>query len=301
MTTFLSPQWAFERYEAIRHRLPRAEFPSKSTFGQSLADTAQHFDAYILDAFGVMNRGEEAIAGAVDRLQELRGMGKRLIVLTNAASYTRVQLLAKYHRLGFGFTADEVVSSRDVALASLPVLESGAPWAAAALAEDDFSDSPFPLHNLHLDPSLYERAGGFLLLSSQNWSDADTIRLRDALRQNSRPLVVANPDLVAPRVDGLSLEPGTIAHEIADQLGTQPLFFGKPYNNAFDVALARLAGIPKSRIAMVGDTLHTDVLGGAAAGIGTILITRHGLFRGLEVDPFIQTSGICPNWVVETT
>ncbi|GIS17855.1 MAG: hypothetical protein CM15mP119_2590 [Alphaproteobacteria bacterium] len=30
---------------------------------------------------------------------------------------------------------------------------------------------------------------------------------------------------------------------------------------------------------MVGDSLHTDILGGAAAGLGTILITNYGLLR----------------------
>jgi ribonucleotide monophosphatase NagD (HAD superfamily) len=52
---------------------------------------------------------------------------------------------------------------------------------------------------------------------------------------------------------------------------------------------------------MVGDTLHTDVLGGAAAGIGTILITDHGLFKGFDVAPYITQSGIQPDWIVSTT
>ncbi|MFD1810358.1 HAD hydrolase-like protein [Gemmobacter lanyuensis] len=36
---------------------------------------------------------------------------------------------------------------------------------------------------------------------------------------------------------------------------------------------------------MVGDTLHTDILGGQAAGHGTILVTDHGLFKGRDVAP----------------
>ncbi|NIZ63395.1 HAD family hydrolase [Sedimentitalea sp. CY04] len=296
-------KWAFQRYESVRAELPTAEFPQTSLSGHDLRDTASDFDAYILDAFGVLNRGETAIDGAVERMAELRALGKRLIVLTNAASYTRVEILAKYHRLGFDFDASEVVSSRDVAFANLPILPSSKVWAAAAAQGDDFSDAPEAAQIAHLtdNPDLLNTAGGFLILSSARWRDADTAALSKALNDNPRPFIIANPDLVAPREDGLSLEPGLFAHDIIAQTGVKAAFYGKPYGNAFEIALDRLTGIPRHRIAMVGDTLHTDVLGGAAAGIGTILVTDHGLFRGHEVAPFIGKSAIRPDWIVKTT
>ena len=33
-------------------------------------------------------------------------------------------------------------------------------------------------------------------------------------------------------------------------------------------------GLPPERLAMVGDTLHTDVLGGRAAGMGAVLVAE---------------------------
>ncbi|MFY0662070.1 MAG: TIGR01459 family HAD-type hydrolase [Shimia sp.] len=299
----IDTQTAFARYESLRDALPSATFPAASLNCRDLSDTAANYDAYILDAFGVLNRGETAIGGAVERMADLRAAGKRLIVLTNAASYTRVEILAKYHRLGFDFTADEVVSSRDVAFANLPKLSDDKVWAAISAEGDDFSDAPnqATVEDLIAAPDLIDTAGGFLFLSTARWRDTDTAALRQALKANPRPLVIANPDLVAPREDGLSIEPGMIAHDILAQTGTDAAFYGKPYGNAFDTALARLDGIPRHRIAMVGDTLHTDVLGGAAAGIGTILITDHGLFKGFDVMPYIQKSGIQPDWIVATT
>lgn len=297
----ITTDWAFDRYEAIRPRLPKARYPEISKHAANLAELAGHFDAFVLDAFGVLNRGEDPIPGAPERMHELREMGKKLIVLTNAASYTRTELLAKYHRLGFDFESSEVVSSREVALASLPDLPDGKPWAAISLPHDSYSDSSFPLESLSNDPTLYDRAGGFLFLSSGALGKDDCARLTKALAGNPRPLIVANPDLVAPRVSGLSVEPGTIAHEIADTLPCSPSFFGKPFPNAFDVAIARLLGVERQRIAMVGDTLHTDILGGAAAGLGTVLITDHGLFQGCDTAPYIQRSGIRPDWIIPTT
>lgn len=297
----ITTDWAFDRYEAIRPRLPSAAYPAVSNHAANLADLAVHFDAFILDAFGVLNRGEDPVPGAPERMAELRAMGKKLIVLTNAASYTRDDLLAKYHRLGFDFIAAEVVSSRDVAFAALPDLPKDKPWAAISLPNDDFSDSPISLEPLLQDPTLYQRAGGFVFLSSGAFNTDAQAKLTAALAQNPRPLIVANPDLVAPRASGLSIEPGAVAHKIADALTISPSFFGKPFGNAFDVAIARLQGVDARRIAMVGDTLHTDILGGAASGLGTVLITDHGLFQGYETAPYIDRSGIRPDWIVPTT
>ena len=49
---------------------------------------------------------------------------------------------------------------------------------------------------------------------------------------------------------------------------------------------------------MVGDTLHTDILGGAAAGIKTILVTAHGLYKGQDITPYLDTSKIIPDYII---
>ena len=117
-------------------------------------------------------------------------------------------------------------------------------------------------------------------------------RLAAELTRNPRPLVVGNPDLVAPRESGLTIEPGYWAHELQDRTGIAPRFFGKPYAEAFAIALAGSMG---GRYAMIGDTLHTDILGGQAAGLETILVTDHGLFAGRDATAYVSRSGIVPD------
>ncbi|MEM1343425.1 MAG: HAD-IIA family hydrolase [Pseudomonadota bacterium] len=290
---------AFARYEAVRARLPQATFASGSRHAGSLADLAEAFDVFVLDAFGVLNVGERAIPGAVARMAALRAAGKRLIVLTNSATYSRTAALAKYRALGFDFSAEEVVSSRDVAAAALAGRDGL--WAAASGPGADFSDLTLPLADLEADPSLFERADGFVLLSSAGWDSARQARLIAALQERPRPLVVANPDLVAPRESGLTLEPGWWAHAAAEAAGIAPEFCGKPFANAYDAVLARLTQADPARIAMVGDTLHTDILGGRAAGLATVLVTEHGLFAGRSTAPYIARSGIVPDYIVPTT
>ena len=135
-----------------------------SVRARDLADVADRYDAFVLDAFGVLNVGDTPIPGAVARMAELRALGKRLIVLTNAASYPRAAALVKYHRLGFDFTADEVVSSRDVAVARLAAIAPGALWAAASAAGDGFADIPARVIDLIDTPDAFDQADGLPVL-----------------------------------------------------------------------------------------------------------------------------------------
>ncbi|MFA3920576.1 HAD-IIA family hydrolase [Ruegeria hyattellae] len=284
-------QNAFDRYEAIRIRMPLAVFPTETTQCTGLLEIADQFDAFVLDSFGVLNVGETAIPGAVTCIQQLRARCKRLIVLTNAASYTRATAVRRYRALGFDFAPNEVVSSRDVAVARLDEVLPGARWGAIAAPDDQFSDIEAQVEHWS-----GQEVDGFLFLSSAAL-DADILAsLSAAIRHRKRPFVIANPDLVAPRETGLSKEPGYYANQLADTLNIAPVFFGKPFNNAFDDAKDRLPGIQSHRIAMVGDTLHTDILGGAAAGFRTVLVRDHGLFAGHATETFINRSGIVPDF-----
>lgn len=290
---------AFARYEAVRPRLPQASFPRQSQHAASLSAVAERWDGFILDAYGVLNVGETAIPGAVARMAELRAMGKKLCVLTNGAGAPQAVALAKYHRLGFDFTADEVVSSRDVAVAQLDSIAAGAHWGAITGPLDDFHDMPQKVSDL-IRSDVWDQVDGFLFLSATRWTPALRQRLYRAMRDRPRPLVVANPDLVAPNERAFSIEPGFWAHELLDALALPNHWFGKPFTAGLLAAAAR-TGLDPARLAMVGDTLHTDILGGSAAGMGTVLVAGHGLFAGHDPAPFIARSGIVPDAVVATT
>ena len=109
---------------------------------------------------------------------------------------------------------------------------------------------------------------------------------------------MGNPDWVAPNEQRLSVEPGYFAHQLSPINGVTLHCFGKPFSNIYQLAWAGLESIPKQRILMVGDTLHTDILGGAAHGVKTALVTDHGLFAKHDVSPYITQSGIVPDYIM---
>jgi len=295
----LSTDAAFDRYEQIRDRLPRAQFCATPQACHTLADVAPHVDAFVLDAFGVLNVGATPIPGAVERIAQLRAMGKRLIVLTNAASDDHGFAVAKFRGLGFDFSADEIITSRDVCVQNIRADLPKGRWGAVCKASDTLDD--IDLDIVAWTAEAQPEVDGFLMLSSERIDDALMQALEHALRARMRPLVCANPDLVAPRETGLSCEPGFFTHALADRTGVVPQFFGKPFGNAFQAVMDRLGTVLPERVAMVGDTLHTDVLGGAAAGMKTVLIEEHGLFKGHDVATYMRRCGIYPDFICPTT
>ena len=257
----LGAAWA--RYEAIRDRLPGPRPGGAPKAVPDLLSIADRFDGFLFDSFGVLNVGDTAIPGANDCLDTLRAQGKAIRLLTNAASYTGDAALAKYERLGVTVARSEIISSRDVTLAHLDDSTPGIDWAAICAADDRFEDrGDHRIHDLLTDDD-WDSAEGFLFLSSERWDMDRQDRLIASLKRRARPVVVGNPDLVAPREVGLTLEPGYYAHDLLDRTGIAPRLYGKPYPEAFEMALADL---PQGRYAMIGDTLHTDILGGQAAG-----------------------------------
>ena len=298
-------QWAFSFYEKNRHRLPKASFPNSSITVDNLEAIAGEFDVFILDAFGVLNVGEGAITGAPERIAALQKAGKRVIVLTNGATFTAQKSRQKYAGFGFDFSLNDVVASRNVLANELNSHDPDLQWGVAAIPEANLVDFGPNFHLLKDDQTDYDNADGLILLSSLGWNIGLHAKMLQSLKVNPRPLLVGNPDVVAPREDKFSIEPGFYAHDIANQTSVEPLFCGKPFTNSFDAVKARLnsegSTVPASRIAMVGDTLHTDILGGAAAGYRTILVENHGLFRGQKTAPYIDDCGIIPDFIVPTT
>ena len=293
---------ACARYEAVRDRLPIARFPAAAREAPDLSALAAEIDVFVLDGFGVLNVGDSPVPGAPERMAELRAMGKRLIVLTNSATHPSRETAAKYAKLGFDFAMEDIVSSRDALAAALAASPGRLRWGVACTPRSKIGELAADAFSLLDDPDAYDAAEGFVLLSGDDWTPARQAMLEDALRRRPRPVLCGNPDLVAPRETGLTLEPGFHAHAMQDATGAAPLFYGKPFADAFALAAARIApGVSPARVAMVGDTLHTDILGGAAQGWRTVLVRAHGLLKDLDHHALIARTGIVPDYVVETT
>lgn len=272
--------------------MPQATTTRATREISALTDIADEVSAFVFDAFGVLNVGETLIKGADHRLDQLRALGRHIRILTNAASYDRAGAVEKFKRLGLRIEPDEIITSRDAALAALtPGL-----WGAIAAPEDRLADIDVDLLRLGDRVEDFDRVDGFLFLSSSGWTPARQDVLLASLQRKKRHVIIANADLAAPRDHGFSLEPGHFGHLLMDEGIDTVRFFGKPFEEVYDLVEQSLSGVPTDKIAMCGDTLHTDIMGAAARNWRTVLVTQDGLFSGHNTLEFCQKSGLHPDW-----
>jgi len=294
----LNTDWAFAQYERVRSMLPAASFPERWNTISKIEEIADQVDVFLLDAFGVLNVGREVIPGAPDWVASLQRAGKKVLVVANGSSVSPDASLLRFKDMGFDFAPEDVIASRNVLGSTLKGRKQTL-WGVMLSANGGIEQVPVNTVRLGEIRNNFDRVEGFILFGTSEWSEKQQELLVTSLKGNPRPVLVGNPDIVAPREYGLSLEPGWFAHDIHERCGIKPEFFGKPFTNIYEHALARVGPeVARERIVMVGDTLHTDVWGGAAIGAKTVLMADYGLFAGLDVVPFIEKSGIVPNWIM---
>ncbi len=287
---------AWQEYRRAERRLPPKPSPVVPRRIADVAAIAAEFDLIVLDAWGVLNLGEETIATAPGAVARLRAAGKRLVVLSNSGSRDADAGAARLRSLGFDFAAPEIVTGLELvpdALARLALPDAIGLIAKPSPPLPAVTGAMLALGDAAAD---YERVAGFLFLSTDGWTEARQRLLQASLARSPRSLIVANPDIASPEDEGLEAEPGWYAHRIADATATRPNFCGKPFPAIYALMRARNPGVPPERVLCVGDTLHTDILGGRAAGCRTLLI-EDGFCRGQDGFALAAESGIWPDFI----
>ena len=102
------------------------------------------------------------------------------------------------------------------------------------------------------------------------------------------PMICANPDRVVEHGDRLLYCGGALA-DLYEARGGMIRMAGKPYRPIYDEALRHAeaaAGRPlaRRRILAIGDSVRTDAIGAAAAGLDLLFIT--GSIHAEELDAF---------------
>lgn len=271
----------------------------------TLADLADLADIFVMDGYGVLNVDRDPVPGMVDMVNMMQAAGKAIYFLSNGASHETARTLDTLTRMGYRLCQSRALSSWDLAWGEFDGQPSGdGPWGAALPDDLAMEKLPRPMVRLTDTASPYEEAGGFLLLSSQDWTAHRQALLVGTLSERARPVVVANPDMVAPYPDSAEIQPGYWGLDLWQRTGIRPVFTGKPFDMAYKAIWRRIRSdlgssvVPK-RVMMVGDTPFTDILGGARAGFRTALMTDHGFFRERnDIAELLRQAGIFPDFLI---
>lgn len=239
---------------------------------EGFAPLAEAYDGFIVDLWGVVHDGVAPYPGAIEALANLKRLGKRVVLLSNAPRRAEAAAAAM-RAMGIGDALyDAILTSGEAVHRALR--DRTDPW-FARLAPPLYHLGPARDRNVFdtlglPEAGAPEEAGFVLNTGPDDHLAGQTLEqflplLRRCLAAGL-PMICANPDFEVIRGGVRVLCAGALAEAYAE-LGGEVRSLGKPDPAIYDMVLALLGLRDRARVLAVGDSLRTDIAGAKAAGI----------------------------------
>jgi len=272
---------------------------------QSFLSVSEKFKAVFLDSYGVIKNYKGLIDGVQDTIAFLREKSIALRIITNDASRSQEQQAESFYKAGLtDIEAHEIITSGMMAKQFLQhkILDGKIAYLGTENSAQYILQSGLEhisVKDIDLDNTNEISAFVFLDDEGFDWN-VDINKTVNLLRRKNIPVIVANSDKLYPvSKNDVSVATGGIAKLVENMLNKKFIHFGKPDSQMFMYAfdeLNRFGNFQKNEILMVGDTLHTDILGGNKFGVKTTLVLT-GNTRADNAELQINASGIIPDYI----
>lgn len=272
-------------------------------FTQDFKELIPLYDGFFIDLWGVVHDGVKAYPGAVECLNKIISLGKKVLFLSNSPRPGSLNY-EKLKELGINLKVKMVLTSgdllrEDMATPQAPLFQKLGPK-FYHMGKDRNKDL---LEGLSIQET--EDLGGsdFILFSAYVDPEEDVHLYDQFLREClelKKPFVCANPDREAIHGEKLRHCAGFFAY-LYEQMGGEVYYYGKPYPLIFERGLERMEGVKK--IVMVGDTLETDIKGASLVGIDSALVLTGNAGREAQTsrrtpEEVCSASGLEPSWIL---
>lgn len=261
-----------------------------------LRQLTPHYDAILLDQFGVIHNGRTPYPAALHAISQLHRAGLRTIILSNSSRQAH-HAVSKLHAMGVEPAAiTAVLTSGQLALGAVRQIMVSAPQTRVLhLTWKTRGSIDLAIHGVREVAPLNRVVSGVRLPAVE---DVDMVLAHGTegitveggeiqavplevlkwlcrelgQRRPDLPFYCANPDVVT--VDGAVLRtmPGALAREFEKGGGKGVVRLGKPAAVAYEEAIRLLGNVEKGRILAVGDSVAHDVLGAMDLGIDCLYI-----------------------------
>ncbi len=236
------------------------------------------FDGFIFDLDGTVYLGEEALPGAVETIQALRRMGKRILFVSNKPLEPRKAYAAKLTRLGIPTSPDQVLTSGYVMGHFLA--RHHPEWRLYVVGEETLREE-LRGHGLQVLDEFWEQdprqiiqpegVDGVVVAFDRTLTYRKLNTAYQALLRGAR-FLATNGDRACPMPGGSIPDAGGTIAALEHMTGRRvEILAGKPSPLMIQVA-AEVLGLPPERCLMVGDRLETDIRMGQEAGMRTAVV-----------------------------
>lgn len=221
-------------------------------------------DAFLFDLDGTVYLDETPIGDVKGTLARLRAMDKRIVFLTNNSSKTEAEYRQKLARIGLWGEGDLVYTS---AMATAEYVAARFPHKRVYLLATDAVKEEFS----RIVPLVEEAPDVVILAYDTTLTFAKMKRFNEFLAGGA-VFLATHPDAVCPTAGVSMPDVGAFLQLFYTSSGRRPdLIVGKP-GTAMGEGLERRLGIPRTRMCMTGDRMHTDIRFGNNCGMHTVLV-----------------------------
>ena len=265
----------------------------------SLAD---RFDGLLIDLDGVVWIGREPVPGSPEALQALLAAGKRIVFVTNNPGRPPAAYAERLGELGVEVGAEQIVTAGMVA-ARLAGEAAGVGGTAFVIGAPALKEMVAATGARVLEGEEAWDASVVVVSGHRGFDYGELLAAKRALERGAA-LFATSHDPTMPYPGGELPGTGAILAAVETASGRRAEIAGKPERHLFEMAMETLAcSFPahsnekeqaKARVAMVGDRVSSDIAGGKAAGLETVLVLSGTTSReeAAAADP-------APDFVVE--
>ena len=243
--------------------------------------------AFLIDLDGVLYVGTHPIPGARECLERMDDLGYRYRFVSNSTRRCRQSVAERLAGLGYDIPDRLIFTPPLAAIEHMKRMgKKNCYLLSTKDVQRDFLQAGISIVDSEADYVIVgDAAEGFTYE-----------KLNSALG-----LIIDGADILALEMDrywkqlqGLALSAGPFVAALEYATGKKAELMGKPSRQFFQMALDDL-GLEPSDVAMIGDDIHTDVLGAQQMGMQGILV-RTGKYR----EDVARLSGVRPDMVCDS-
>lgn len=231
----------------------------------NIAGIVKESEIFLLDMDGTIYIGDRPIGNMKNTLEKMREAGKKIVYLTNNSSKTAQEYRVKLERLGLWGNGDTVYTSGMAAAEYLKDFHAGK---SVYLLGCDSLKGEFERAGI----ALCDKNPDICVLAYDTTATFEKICKFNEFIVNGAYYIATHPDAVCP-ADGVSWpDVGSFIQLFQCSSGRLPdVICGKPFQVMGD-CIRRALHADSSKIAMVGDRLHTDIRFGVNNCFHTVLV-----------------------------
>jgi HAD superfamily hydrolase (TIGR01450 family) len=241
---------------------------------------ADRFDGLLVDLDGVVWIGREPVPGSAETLRALLAAGKRIVFVTNNPGKLPVAYAERLAELGVEVGEAQIVTA-GIVVARLAGEAAGEGGGAFVIGAAPLKEMVAATGTRLLEGEEAWEADAVVVSGHRGFDYGELVTAKRALERGAA-LFATSHDPTMPYPGGELPGTGAVLAAVETASGRRAEIAGKPERHLFEMATEELRGSFRSDgdqkeprdllLAMIGDRISSDIDGGKAAGLETILV-----------------------------